>query len=150
MKLANNDIQIRAWYEGLRDLSEEEFRRGVTKFFKTHKEIYPNTNILAYIREYALVDELEFPTEAEAWDMVHKEMSRVGGSYGRPEINCEPVQKAVEIITWREICLSDNPEAVRAHFFKVYNSLLKRHRESLLYRDERDEREEPMDKVVNG
>lgn len=151
LKQSNNDIQIRAWYEGLKDLSENEFRRGVKKFFRTHEEIYPTTNIIAHIRKYALIDELKFPTEGEAWNMVLKEMSRVGGSYGKPEIQCEPVQRAVETVSWREICLSDNPAAVRAHFFKVYNAFLKRHRENLLYRDEVEDYSQQNEKeVVNG
>ena len=39
-------------YEFLKDLSNVEFENGVREFCKRQKEIYPNTNIVAYIREF--------------------------------------------------------------------------------------------------
>lgn len=62
-------------------------------------------------------------------------MCKVGGSYGKPNIQIAPVQKALETIGWNQICTSENPEAVRAHFFKVYDSLIKRCQDLALEND---------------
>jgi hypothetical protein len=124
-----------ALYLALGDLSREQLETGLRKFYRTRKEIYPNTNLGAVIRELALVDNLQYPTSAEAWEMVRREMARVGGSYGTPAVPIAPVQKAIETISWREICLSENPEAVRAHFFKVYDALVKRSQDLALEND---------------
>lgn len=127
--------RIEALWISLGDLTAEQLKRGLLKLCRTREEIYPNTNIGAVIRKLALVDNLQYPTSAEAWEMVRREMARVGGSYGTPAVPIAPVQKAIETISWREICLSENPEAVRAHFFKVYDALVKRSQDLALEND---------------
>ncbi len=127
--------RIEALWISLGDLTPEQIKRGLLKLCRTREEIYPNTNLGAVIRKLALVENLQFPTAAEAWEMVRREINRVCGMYGTPEIKIAPVQKAVDTIGWREICGSDNPEAVRAHFFKVYEQLVKRHHDMALEND---------------
>lgn len=108
------------WKNLLEDLDDEQFETGVRLFCQRHPEIFPNTNVPAHIRRYALGAEI--PSKAEAWEMVVAEVRRVGGVYGRPEIKSAAVQRSVQCLGWREICCSENPEAVRAHFFKIYES----------------------------
>ena len=49
--------QVQVWSELLKDLTNEQFIRGVTLFCRDHLEIYPNTNIVANIRKYAIGDD---------------------------------------------------------------------------------------------
>ncbi len=119
------ETRLKVWYELLKDLSLEQLRKGMVTFLRNHPEIYPNTNVVAHIRKYGLSTELNYPTAIEAWGMVLKEIGRTG-SYGTPKIPNDMVQRAVEMIGWRDICLSDNVEASRAHFFRAYESLIKR------------------------
>ena len=59
----------------LGDLTESQFSTAVRKIVLTHKEIYPGTNIVAVIREYALCD-LNESNWVEAWAEVEKEKNR--------------------------------------------------------------------------
>lgn len=118
--------QAELMFEFLQDLAPMEFLRGVKKFCLLHKEIFPNTNLIAHIRHYGLIDEISHPTAWEAWGMVMDEMRIRGGSYGTPNIKNRLVQKAVDIVGWREICMSENVDAIRAHFTKAYESLMER------------------------
>jgi hypothetical protein len=68
------------------------------------------------------------PNAAEAWGDVMAEVRRVG-SYRQPVFSDELVARAVEIIGWRELCLSENGVADRAHFFRVYEQLVRREAE---------------------
>lgn len=101
--------------------------RGIKTFCLKHKEIYPNTNIIAYIREYALDDPKELIAE-EAWGELRNEQSRVGGIYGSPNFDDETLRKTVKIMGWRNLCLSTNEEADRAHFMKIFSALKVRSR----------------------
>lgn len=100
-------------------------------FCRLHAEIFPNTNVPAHIRKYALVEALSFPTSGEAWQMVLREISRVGG-YKAPEIQDPIVAEAVRCVGWKDICYSENVEATRAHFMKAYDQLLSRKKQEIL------------------
>lgn len=113
----------------LQDLSEEQFARGLLKFLKTHKEVFPNTNLVAYIREYGLLG--EFLTAGEAWGVVLDEIRRVSGNYGTPAVKNELVQKAIECTGWRSIC-DEEAKFVRAQFFKTYDSLVEKKKREVL------------------
>jgi hypothetical protein len=63
----------------------------------------------------------EIPSTEEAWLEVMDNIRSVG-SYGSPTFSNPLIGKAVNAIGWRELCLSDNPIADRAHFFKIYES----------------------------
>lgn len=79
----------------------------------------------------------ELPTAWEAWAEVRRTVQKYG--FYEPQAaqsDLNPlVWKAVSVIGWREICLTDEPEIVRAQFVRVYDTLLRR---------ERDERSLPM------
>ncbi len=64
-------------------------------------------------------------TAPEAWEQVRREIARVG-SYGEPTGLAPLVRRAVDTLGWREICLSENPEAVRRQFLEVYETYRRR------------------------
>jgi hypothetical protein len=68
------------------------------------------------------------PDGPDAWALVLGEFSRVG-SYGDPRFPDPLVARAVDIMGWRELCLSENQVADRAHFLQIYNALVKRERD---------------------
>ena len=59
----------------------------------------------------------------EAWLLVQDEIQRLGHA-GRPELADPLLVRAVDALGWRQLCLSDNPIADRAHFVQVYQALL--------------------------
>lgn len=113
-------------FEFLSDLSPAQFTAAIKRFCLTHKEIYPNTNLIAYLREYALADKLSFVSSGEAWELVLDEIRKRCGAYGEPKIGNPLVQRAVECVGWKDICLSEKPDVVRAHFVKIYENLVER------------------------
>ena len=61
------------------------------------------------------------PSAEEAWGQVRRAFQ-----YGLNEISDARTRRAVEIMGWRELCLSENQVADRAHFMKIYASLSER------------------------
>ncbi|PIR25624.1 MAG: hypothetical protein COX62_04575 [Deltaproteobacteria bacterium CG_4_10_14_0_2_um_filter_43_8] len=117
----------------LSDLSEEEFIRGIKAFCLKHKELYPNTNLIAYIREYAFED-FKTKDEFESWEEVLRQVSRQGCS-GIPQFSTEEIKRAVHMIGWRDICMSENIGVERAHFAKAYKQIIEKKRSKRLSMD---------------
>jgi len=64
----------------------------------------------------------KLPTAAEAWEEVNKQIFDAG-VYRAPSWSCELVQRAARAIGWVNLCMSENPEADRAHFMRIYESM---------------------------
>lgn len=64
-------------------------------------------------------------TWADAWELVQKEVRRIG-SYQAPKFNDEITTRVVATIGWRNICASEQPDTVRAHFRQMYEALATR------------------------
>jgi hypothetical protein len=62
------------------------------------------------------------PTDYEAWAEVQVEIRRVG-HVEQPQFSHALITKAVELLGWRCLCLSENPVADRAHFVQAYQAL---------------------------
>jgi hypothetical protein len=70
------------------------------------------------------------PASFEAWGAVLAEFGRTG-SYGEPQFADPLVARCVEIVGWRQLCLSENQVADRAHFVRVYEQLQRRAEDDL-------------------
>ena len=66
--------------------------------------------------------ETPLPTAAEAWEQVSELIQSVG-PYRAPTYSCDVVKRAVRAIGWRQLCMGENPEADRAHFLRLYESM---------------------------
>jgi hypothetical protein len=64
-------------------------------------------------------------TYVEAWDMVQKEIRRIG-SYSKPRFEDAITAQVVASMGWRELCMSETPEITRAQFRDMYNALVSR------------------------
>jgi hypothetical protein len=58
----------------------------------------------------------------EAWGKVRQAILDAG-VYREPEFEDGLITRAVKIMGWRNLCMSENEPADRAHFFKVYAAL---------------------------
>lgn len=116
--------KVEIWSEMLGNLTNDEFIRGVKTFCLAHREIFPNTNVIANIRHYALTDPNR-KTAQEAWGEVVREISRVG-SYGQPIFSTPDIKRAVDCIGWKDICLSETIGVERAHFMRAYDGIVNR------------------------
>jgi len=64
----------------------------------------------------------------EAWLVVQDEIQRTGHA-GQPEFADPLLIRAVDALGWRQLCLSDNPIADRAHFVQIYQALIERQKQ---------------------
>lgn len=121
-----NKVQLKLWYELLKDLSVEQLLSAVSTFCSSHTEVYPGTNIVAYIRKYAFYDPDELSV-GEAWGLVKRD--RLNRSiYDKSPKKPIPylVEKAFEAIGGMSLLNSENIVADRARFFEVYKDLVQR------------------------
>lgn len=90
---------------------------------------------LAELRNKALdlmVGLQNIPSAFEAWKDAISEINRCGDYYRysirvtEPKYSHPLVEQAVNIMGYRNLCESENIVADRAHFFRVYESLLER------------------------
>ena len=116
-------IDSEIYWEFLKDLKGEDYLKAVTEISSTQTELYPGTNLIAMIREKALVG--DGLTNGEAWREVIREISNTG-SWGEPHFKNPLVTRAVECMGWRTLCLSEDSALDRAHFLKIYNAIKKR------------------------
>ncbi len=108
---------VEAYAEMLRDLPFESLLRAA----QIHVYTSPYFPTIAELRRLATNSNL--PSAAEAWGEVLRAVREVG-SYGTPSFSHPLISAAVHCLGWVEICRSENPEAVRAHFFQIYEQLL--------------------------
>jgi hypothetical protein len=106
------------------DVPDELFSKA-SRLATLEPDFWPSPGkINAKLRE--LRHELsDHPTPSEAWDLVLGEISR-HGVYEAPYFYDPLIKQAVDGVGWRDICLSDVPGVVRAHFLKAYEALLER------------------------
>jgi len=114
--LPNATIAI--WYKFLSDISYEVGYSAILHLISTC-EFFPKISNLRQAIVKMLPDEI--PSTEEAWLEVSNQI-RATGSYGTPRFSNDLIGKAVNALGWRELCLSENIVANRAHFLKIYAS----------------------------
>jgi hypothetical protein len=119
------------WFKLLPDMPYDIAEKALIKVLATAK-FFPT---VAEIR--AAASDLCAPrvlSSGEAWEQVRKAIRRYG-YYAQKETMelLDPVTaKAVECVGLTEICYSEEPDIIRAHFMKIYDQLANREREQAL------------------
>lgn len=65
------------------------------------------------------------PSAYDAWQEVCDQIRRVG-SYGTPEFSSLLIQRTVNNLGWRNLCMSENQVADRARFLQAFEQLAER------------------------
>jgi len=116
------DRTIKVYVEDLADLPIEALRLAARKC-RTDSKWFPS---IAELRAAALALVVGQPRSGlEAWGDVLDKV-REHGYLRAPEFTDPLVARAVKAMSWREICLSEEPMVVRAHFIKAYESMAAR------------------------
>lgn len=116
------------WYDALKDIDYAVMSTGLKKWVMTNR-FSPQ---IADLREMA-VETKEGVTGGwdQAWGSVRTAIRRYG--YYQPEEALESLddltRDAVNAIGFRELCISENPMADRAHFQRIYENLARRQKE---------------------
>ena len=74
--------------------------------------------------------EAGIPTAEEAWSEVANEMRRVG-YYGDPKFTHQSVYDAVNTFGWENLCSAEDHAVLRAHFYRTYDSFVKRAKDDM-------------------
>lgn len=130
-KFEVDDLKVQVWYEMLGDLEYSVVNIAIKKLIM--QNTFPPA--IAEVRKAAI--EISSPrglTAAEAWGEVVKAV-RNYGYYREKEAmaSMSPITaQVVRYMGWREICLSEEPEILRAHFLKMYDQVAAREQEKQL------------------
>ena len=116
--------QLKFWYEMLSDLDYNLAEIAV----KTLISESPHAPTISDIRKAAAQTKEELPVSATAWGEVTKAIKSYG--YYQQEKALESMspltREVVKYIGFRELCLSESQMADRAHFQKMFDSMIKR------------------------
>ena len=114
--ISNETIEI--YTKFLSDLSFEMGQAVALQLISSSKW-FPSIAELRQAVVKMLPDEI--PSAEQAWSEVEQAFHSFG-SYNSPVFSSPVIAQAVQAMGWRNLCLSDNPVADRAHFFKIYES----------------------------
>jgi len=118
---------VEAWSLMLSDLDAVVAKAAIIKVCRDSKFFPSVAQIVAAANE--LDPRIEkLPTAAEAWEEVVRLIQNVG-PYRAPSYSCDTVKRAVRAIGWQQLCMGENPEADRAHFLRLYESMRSRYSE---------------------
>ncbi len=105
----------------LSDLTQEQFYTAIKRFCAEHKEIYPGTNIVPYLREYAFEIDSRMTGE-DAWSCF-KDYGR--GVKQKDKAIYDKTVAAFDSKSFGQSAVAD--EAIwRAQFIKLFNSFIRR------------------------
>jgi len=99
----------------LSDLDRERGEAAVRTAIATLK-FFPS---VAELRDLAARKAVDLPDETAAWSEVMRAVGSVG-RYGNPAFSHAAIARVVAAIGWLTICDSDNVEATRAHFLRLF------------------------------
>jgi hypothetical protein len=117
------------WHQILEDIPYPVAEAALFKVLSTAR-YFPT---VAEILEAALyVTQPLLPTAPEAWAMVMQAVNKHGMYRQQQTMDMLPdfVQQVVKTMGLRQICLSEEPDIVRAQFIKSYDVMEKRHQET--------------------
>jgi hypothetical protein len=125
------EMLVALWEKMLADVDYRVAELAIQKYMA--ESVYPPT--IADIRQrVAEIQTPQLPSALEAWGEV-KRMIRKYGTYREAEALSEMselTRKVVECIGFRNLCLSDNEMADRAHFMKAYETMAERERKDAM------------------
>jgi hypothetical protein len=118
------DSMMIAYKTMLKDIPVEYLKAGALKHASENKW-FPTVAELREASFSIMMNKDAIPSEFEAWEEVKLACEKIG-HYKEPPFSHPLIVRTVNVMGWKELCLSENQEYDRAHFFKVYKSLSER------------------------
>ena len=112
---------VAAWSLMLSDLDPVIAKAAVIKVCR-ESDFFPSVARIVEAARQMDPRTAKLPTAAEAWEEVVILIIHFG-PYRAPKYSCDLVRRAVRAIGWQQLCMGDNPEADRAHFLRLYESM---------------------------
>lgn len=111
------------YHDLLQDLTFDQTMATVRDLLAT-AEFFPPP--AAIRRAYAADTGLLAPDPTEAWNEVIGK-ARTEGRYARQEFSHPAITAVAKSLGWYEVCMSTNPETLRAHFLRLYETERTKH-----------------------
>lgn len=117
------DSTMRLYAKMLEPFEAGLAERAVTELLYTPREFAPAIGTLAAaITILGLKDAGQYLSPEDAWLEATLQVRSVG-YYRQPSFSTPALERAIEAIGWRTFCESENIEATRAHFFRIFDSM---------------------------
>lgn len=127
------EVVINAWLRVLGPFDSSSVVAAIDSYVVEAGQFAPHQGMVAKraAELQARAEGHEVPGLDEAWAEVQREIARVGWTGAldpkrKPLFTHPTISAAVEAMGWQTLCESTNPEADRAHFFKLYGSATQR------------------------
>lgn len=118
-------LMAKAWQLALGDVEYRKLEEAVVYLVNVLKFKPVPADIREALKH---IGQLNIPTPTEAW----AEVVAKANPYQAVKWSNNLIAKAVKIIGYRNICVSENQAVERAHFLKIYQALLDRSYDQLL------------------
>ena len=115
---------VKAWLLLLPEIPFPVAKAAVCRLCRS-SVFFPNVADIVKVAAEIQPEADPLPTAAEAWEEVAG-LIRTVGPYKAPAYSCDTVQRAARSLGWRQLCTGENPEADRAHFLRLYESMRER------------------------
>lgn len=128
------DDTLEIYCSQLVDLEFAPAKNAIMRLLRTLDGFHPSISAIRTAVRQELERRGAIPTDLdseEAWGYVMQQFSETGRYRKFPRTH-EIVANTVACIGWEVLCDSENPEASRAHFWRVYAALLERARSDRL------------------
>jgi len=124
-----SSINLKIYFNELQDIEDSLFERGILKIIRSHIELYPDTNLLALIRQYC---EGKLEDQALlAWEAVRNAIISVG-AYKSVTFKDPLINGAISALGgWIELnnMLVEDEPFKRKEFLKLYETYKRAERE---------------------
>ena len=126
--ITNDKDKLMLWYEMLGDRSEIEFMLGVKKYIKT-SEFAPT--IAGINKAIADIITSQAPDGMEAWNELQMAIRRFGMYREQEALESlsDRTRRVVKSLGFKNLCISENQMADRAHFLRMFESMSSRERD---------------------
>lgn len=113
---------VEAYYIALVDLTDEQLEQAAAQAVRTLKW-HPKVAELREIAAEQTAHGAGVTTAAEAIEQIYRVIREIG-SYGNPHFDDPLLNRVIAAMGgWRELCLSENVMADRAHMIKLYSEI---------------------------
>ena len=126
--ITNDKDKLMLWYEMLGDRSEIEFMLGVKKYIKS-SEFAPT--IAGIKKAIADIITSQAPDGMEAWNELQMAIRRFGMYREQEALESlsDRTRRVVKSLGFKNLCISENQMADRAHFLRMFESMSSRERD---------------------
>ena len=117
-------LAVETWGVILDDVPEVLALAALHSLATSGREFAPPVGLirLEALQLVSRADGTAAPDVDVAWGEVQRAASQRGYMAGEPGWTHQAISNAVFALGWRDICHSTNPEALRAHFFRIYGT----------------------------